>query len=140
MGADADARIVYGFAFEGENFDFDDAAYDCDPEIWLATHQGLPNPDGCWDDNPEAHRAYYEARSTLPIDMVYDGDLQRGQATNYLVIKESRLDGDWCSGTKIPVDHIRTPPPEWDDLLRVFCEKAGVLFQQPEWLLLASYG
>lgn len=135
MGSNANAEIIYGFPFEG---DLDDEAYLLEPEIWLAAHQGLPKPGG--DDNSDAHRAYYEACKTLPINITCDGDLGSGHTMTYLVIREAQLTGDWCDGTKIPVGHVKTPPPEWDELLRKFCEKAGVSFQQPEWLLLASCG
>lgn len=127
MGSNANAGIIYGFLFE--------ECYSHDVETWLAMHQGLPKPEGEWDDNPEAHRAYYEARKTLPIDTDCQGDMMSDVVRTYLIIKESRF-----NGMKIPVDHVRTPPPEWDELLRAFCEKSGVPFQQPDWYLIASYG
>ena len=126
MGSSASATIIYGFPFKGDDFDFDDAYYHNDPEKWLAKFQGLPEPDGDYESNA--------------VDTVCDGDMMSGQTTTYLVIREASLDGDWCGPTQIPVGHVKPPPPEWDELLRVFCDKAGVSFQQPDWCLIANYG
>lgn len=135
MGADANAEIIYGFPFEGENFDFDDESYHNDPDKWLAEFQGLPKPAGSYESNGSAWKEYRTARRALPIKTAYDGDMVNGRLNTYLCIREASL-----GGPKIPVGHVRTAPVEWNALLKAFCEKAGVLFQQPDWYLLASYG
>ena len=140
MGADASAAIIYGFPFEGENFEFDDESYREDPEVWLAQFQGLPEPDGDCDTNEDAWRKYWDARSNLPITFECEGDMMSGYTNTYLCIRASRLDGSWDEGTEIPVDHVKPPPSEWNVLLKAFCEKAGVEFKQPRWYLIASYG
>ena len=139
MGADADAKIIYGFAFQGNDFDFDDEQYGEDCEEWLATHQGLLKPKGSWDDDPDANQAYYDERDKLPLDLERDGDMMSGEGNTYLVIKEATLSGHWGGATKIPLSHVRPPPWEWIRLFHKFCEKAGIS-GDPDWLLIAKYG
>jgi hypothetical protein len=115
MGYSADARIIYGFHYED-----DDSTYD-DVEAWWAEHQGLSDPEEC------------------PVCVTYSGDMLAGCTRSFLVIRESMLDG-WYNGTEIPVGHVKEPPPEWDELLKKFCDSAGIPFSQPKWQLISSYG
>lgn len=146
MGSSADAAIVYGFPFKGEDFDFDSVrsaeSYYDDPEKWLATFQGLTQPASeSGDANDRAWSEYLNAQRALPIKTEFGGYyMEDDETTIYLCIREASLSGDWGGGTKIPVDHIRPPPFKWKLLLKAFCEKAGVPFQQPDWFLLVSYG
>lgn len=155
MGADADATIVYGLPFEGEGFDCrpcgdlvqkcrwerSSELYDVDPEKWLAEFQGLIEPTRYGREaNESAWEKYREAQKVLPIIIECEGDIMSGIIANHLCIREASLNGDWGRKTKIPVGHIKPPPVEWDALLKAFCERAGVPFEQPDWYLLVCYG
>ena len=139
MGCDAAAAIIYGFPFEGEDFD-PVPEYQEDSGKWLAKFQGLPEPEGSFLTNDAEWSKYWSDRRTLPINTTCDGDTCRGETTDYLCVRESMLAGSWGGATEIPVGHIKEPPPEWDALLREFCEKAGIPFGKPKWYLIASYG
>ncbi len=134
MGTDAKAAIIYGFSFAGEcdsGFKDDSGfdAYNEDSDQWLCEAQGLSNPE-------EGH---WRAVSKLPIGIELEGDLSGGTTTDYLCIREAVIRGDWDGSTEIPMDHIRQMP-EWDAMLKAFCEKAGIEFQTPKWYLIASMG
>ena len=143
MGVDARARIIYGFAFAGEGCtsEFDEAMYDAytkDPEKWMAEYQGLSEPED-YESNQDARLAHWKAKDELPLDVEWEGDLTGGVTTDYLCIREATIRGDWDEPTEIPLDHIKQMP-EWDAMLKAFCEKAGVEFQTPKWYLIASMG
>jgi len=139
MGS-ADASIVYGLPFAGEGFDFDDSSYHEDVEKWLCENQGLSEPEGDYETNAEDRKAYWDARGELPIVLDCSGDISNDITAVYLCIRASRISADWGCGVEIPVDHIKPPPAEWDDLLRAFCEQANIPFEQPKWYLLVNYG
>jgi hypothetical protein len=106
----------------------------------LSKFQGLVPPEGTWETNKKEWQEYWVAQRALPIAIECDGSLCDGVTTDYLVIHESNLSGSWDGPTEIPVDHIKPPPAEWDTLLREFCEKSGVPFVQPKWILIVSFG
>ncbi len=140
MGADASATILYGFPFCGDDFGFDSDDYSMDPDKWLAEFQDLPEPDGDYKTNEKEWSEYWEKKRTLPVYTQCEGCMTSGVTTTYLCIKESILDGCWEKGTKIPLNCIKPPPAEWNTLLRDFCEKSGVPFEQPDWYLTVRYG
>jgi len=139
MGSDASAAIIYGFPYEGEGFEYNSCANHDDHEEWLAEFQGLLKPADDADD--KEWQKYWDAQAELPLETECEGCMMSGTTTTYLCIRESILSGDWDRGTEIPAGHIKMPPPpEWDALLKTFCEKSGVPFVQPKWWIIASYG
>ena len=143
MGEDAGAAIIYGFPFAGEgcyDSDFDDGLFQEDKGEWLAQFQDLPKPEGDHETNEQGWQKYWNTQMSLPITTEYEGHRDSGSTTTYLCIRASMISGSWDYGTKIPIGHIKPPPPEWDAMLKKFCEKAGVKFVQPEWYMIASYG
>lgn len=140
MGADANADIIYGCPFGEFENDTEYDSYHDDPDTWLSKHQGLIEPEGSYESDKEAWSAYWKLRNLTPLCIEYSGDSMRGDNTDYLAIRDASIRGDWCEETKIPVGHIKSPPPEWDTLFREFCKTAGVPFQQPDWYLIVRYG
>jgi len=140
MGADADATIIYGCPFGEFDNDAEYDSYHNDPDTWLAKHQGLPEPEGDCRLSPEAWKAYCDAKHELPLTIEYSGNSMCDDGTHYLSIHVASFRGSWDAETKIPVDHIKPPPPEWDTLFREFFKTAGMPYQQPDWYLIVSYG
>ena len=128
----ARAHIVYGFPFAGDSCSDvfkDDESYDVyreDSDEWLCKMQGVVCEN-------------WETSSKLPLSIESEGDMCSGAVTEYLCIREATIRGDWDEGTEIPLDHIRQMD-SWDNIFKEFCEKAGMLVQQPKWFLIASVG
>lgn len=130
----ARSDVIYGFPFAGEFYDatlpeYDTSAYETDPDQWLCDMQGAEAPP----------YMAWKVTNTLPIGVERDGDMSRDVTTDYLCINEATIHGDWDAPTEIRPE-LFLKMPEWDELLRKFCEKAEIPFQQPKWWLLSSMG
>lgn len=142
MGSSATAIIAYGIPFDEQEVarNHPNQEDHFDIEVWLAQHQGLPQPPKPYEQHRTAWTEYYEKRKTLPITTQCSGNLCDGHlVSTYLTIKESELDADWRIAKTIPPNHLQKMD-HWDQLLLDFCKNAEIKCQQPNWLLIANYG
>lgn len=140
MGNSANSTIIYGCPLGEFENDIQYEDFHDDPDIWLAKHQGLLEPKSSFDSDKDQWSAYWSSERSLPLTIEYGGDSMGGYGEHYLAFRKASLRGEWSEETKIPIDHIKSPPPEWDVIFNEFFKTAGMPFQQPDWYLIVSYG
>jgi hypothetical protein len=142
MGRSATATLFYGIPLGSDEDDLPWKKYDEekdeydeeDPDKWLRRGQGLACDDGDWKAYYERKRALEGVEGPLP-DLVCGGVDEYG----YYGLSLASTSTDWA------MDAVGAFMEEQDTMalrlkLRTFCRRAGLEFQEPRWLLSASYG
>ncbi len=156
MGVSTDGILFYGIPY-GEGYDDelkapwwhgcedeepDSESHYEDPEDYYAYKMGVEPPTEEYSEEPsirekflkywKAQRAIYEKSG---CDIIY---YCSDQCTMFAVGIEKSIK---CAhrGDALEIENLDVQP-EWDGLLKHFCEIMEVPYKQPKWLLVSYYG
>lgn len=157
MGVSTDGILCYGFFLLGdEEFgeeeyraprwlldgDGEDAEEMCFDDF-LAKIYGIPHP-GEWKEHCEQTKKkfseYWEKKEKLEkevgIEIVFH--CSDDYTMRILAVKESVHTAR--RGEPVELKQTISAKPEWREKLKSFCEKAGIEFQEPQFILCSWYG
>ena len=135
MGSDASATLFYGFIAElPESLrDTIDVVFLGESDRWLADLYKVTIPDfpyepdySHWDKEKEFKT------NNIPIELGYMED------SRLICIRKSVQWALQCVKV-IDIEKVRTQP-DWDEILKDFCEKSGIPYEKPQWMLYPDYG
>lgn len=81
-----------------------------------------------WKEDQTFHKA-------LPIEINTSSTYE--YPILFISIKGAIFSADWGDFTEITTLNIA---PEWDNILKEYCDKLGINYEQPRWYLTAFYG
>ncbi len=148
MAVSTDAILCYGFRLHDAEVDEDltglrNTKGNIDFEDLLARMSGLEPPDTlCDEERRESDSEYnqrwgaYEKRKRQlengsAIRLVYHNTLKAPM----LILAAADSIDTAKRGYPTELGQAVTVPPEWRESLREFCEKAGIPFQEPQFIL-----
>ena len=72
-----------------------------------------------------------------PLFLGFNGDID-GEHEVVLFVTSTLVKSDWSEVTEFNPDLMHVP--DWaDDLLRAFCDRHGISFESPRWLITVTY-
>jgi hypothetical protein len=137
MGVSTDGILAFGIAYD-EDCEFF-SQDDFDLEDMLAEEAGLREPDHedykrqDWKDYWEAKRATAEgAAISHVVHCSYDYPMH--------ILAVRRLSFSARRGYPVEIDMTLQPTDDERDALKNFCEKHGLEWSEPKWLLASLWG
>jgi hypothetical protein len=147
MGQSTDAYLFFGFDFhDGESSD-DDLWYDAadillnDWDEEYAVRRGTPRPTMAYEENKDAHRAFWDAKNKLVEESgcTINTHCSGEYPVFFVCITESYLRASRGYPTEVPEGHT-VPAEGWVDKLKAFCEVMGITWREPKWYLASYWG
>jgi hypothetical protein len=145
VGQSTNGILCYGFClpYEDEPIPWLQIEGEDDEEMefdeFLAKLEGLEKPTADYKEDPKPHKAYWKAKDELAakvgVTLVYHCS---GDYSMYiLAIRES----EYTASRGYPKGLGQGLPDtvEWRDRLKAFCERAGIRFAEPQWILCSMW-
>lgn len=152
------AILCYGFRLKDEDGEEGGIALDWlggsevedddDFDEFLDQLIGLPAPHEVFDEErferdseyQEEWRAYWRrqrrAREELGVTLVFHCSEKRMM----YILAAAESEHDAFRGNPVALGQQIVAKPEWREQLRTFCERVGIRFEEPEWLLCSFWG
>jgi hypothetical protein len=139
MGVSTDGILFYGISISPEDVDIpwkDDE----EPEIFYAKKKGLLEPTSEFSENTEnEYREYWSKRDFI------------NKSSKCKVITHCSYDypmygicisKSYTSASRGYPEEIKSLKiePDWNELLRMYCEVMEIKFEQPKWILCSLWG
>ena len=137
MGQSTDAQLAYGIPLGDDEYNPKD--------MMPLFRENSDRFDDVWDfliwmhfGDELSDEPFFERIKSVPCE------LQKHCYCDYamynLVIRESETTAYRGDVEQFDPEYFDKPYDEWDAIIKDFCEKAGLEFQQPKWLLTSMWG
>lgn len=82
----------------------------------------------------------YKDGDPLGVKWKYFGDYSRDCFRSVCVfIKDSDIESYGGMATELPIEVINSNKSTWDELIKAWCDRKNIEYQQPRWLLVSDY-
>ena len=153
MGVTTNGILCYGFPLGDEDDVAPSWLIDGDPEDenseamdfedFLAKLHELPHPPGKWSDDEATKarlREYWDKKSKLVEEVGIELVEHCSEEYTMYVLAVTESVTTATRGSTIELGQAITTKQEWSEKLRAFCEKAGIEFKEPQFLLCSYWG